>query len=106
METSLKTGFAQNFLLLPKKSELPKLWGGCSPPRPPGPYAYDMWFVHAGPFFFVKMSEESVIDCGDGLQGGIIVRKTKEFSVHSWTSWRLECTPSVSIIIEKKERLF
>ena len=29
-----------NFLLLPKKSELPKLWGGFSPPRPPGPYAY------------------------------------------------------------------
>ena len=26
--------------------------------------------------FFVKMSEESVIDCGDRLQGGIIVRKT------------------------------
>ena len=56
--------------------------------------------------FFVKMSEESVIDCGDRLQGGIIVRKTKEFSVHSWTSWRLECTLSVSTIIEKKERLF
>ena len=29
------------FLLLPKKTELPKIWGGCSPPRPPGPYAYD-----------------------------------------------------------------
>ena len=29
-----------NFLSLPKKSELPKIWGGCSPPRPPGPYAY------------------------------------------------------------------
>ena len=24
---------------------------------------------------FVKMSKESVIDCGDRLQGGIIVRK-------------------------------
>ena len=35
METSLKTGFAQIFLLLPQKSALPKLWGGCSPPRPP-----------------------------------------------------------------------
>ena len=32
METSLKTE--------KKKSELPKIWGGCSPPRPPGPYAY------------------------------------------------------------------
>ena len=26
--------------------------------------------------FFVKMSEESVIDCGDRLQGEIILRKT------------------------------
>ena len=26
-----------NFLLLPKKSELPKIWGGCSPPRSPRP---------------------------------------------------------------------
>ena len=40
METSLKTGFAQIFSCCPKKSELPKIWGGCSPPRPPGPYAY------------------------------------------------------------------
>ena len=46
MQTSLKTGFAQNFLVLPKKSELPKLWGGCSPPRPPGPYAYDSLMTH------------------------------------------------------------
>ena len=35
-----KTWLCPNFLLLPKKSELPKIWGGCSPPRPPGPYAY------------------------------------------------------------------
>ena len=35
METSLKTGFARIFLLLPQKSALPKLWGCCSPPRPP-----------------------------------------------------------------------
>ena len=35
-----KNWLCPNFLLLPKKSELPKLWGGCSPPRPPGPYAY------------------------------------------------------------------
>ena len=26
--------------MLPKKSELPKIWGGFRPPRPPGPYAY------------------------------------------------------------------
>ena len=41
METSLKTGFAQIFSRCPKKSELPKIWGGWSPPRPPGPYAYE-----------------------------------------------------------------
>ena len=40
METSLKTGFAQIFSCCPQKTELPKTWGGCSPPRPPGPYAY------------------------------------------------------------------
>ena len=36
-----KNWLCPSFLLLPKKSELPKLWGGCSPPRPPGPYAYE-----------------------------------------------------------------
>ena len=30
-----KNWLCPNFLLLPKKSELPKIWGGCSPPRPP-----------------------------------------------------------------------
>ena len=40
MKTSLKTGFAQIFSCCPKKAELPKIWGGCSPPRPSGPYAY------------------------------------------------------------------
>ena len=29
------------FLLLPKKSELPKILGGLQPPCPPGPYAYE-----------------------------------------------------------------
>ena len=42
METSLKPGLPK-FLLLPKKSELPKSWGGCSPPRPRGPYAYALY---------------------------------------------------------------
>ena len=37
MQTSLKTGFAQNFLVLPKKSELPKIGGGLQPPSPPRP---------------------------------------------------------------------
>ena len=36
-----KNWLCPNFLSLPKKSVLPKIWGGCSPPRPPGPYAYD-----------------------------------------------------------------
>ena len=40
METSLKNGFA--LLLLPKKSESPKIWGGglCPPISPPNQYAY------------------------------------------------------------------
>ena len=38
-----KNWLCPSFLLLPKKSELPKLCGGCSPPRPPGPYAYVYW---------------------------------------------------------------
>ena len=42
METSLKTGFAQNFSRCPKNLSCPKIWGGCSPPRPPGPYAYGL----------------------------------------------------------------
>ena len=41
METSLKTGFAQIFSRCPKNLSCPKFGGGCSPPRPPGPYAYD-----------------------------------------------------------------
>ena len=40
METSLKTGFAQIFSRCPKNLSCPKSGGGCSPPRPPGPYAY------------------------------------------------------------------
>ena len=35
MKTSLKAGFAQIFSCCPKKSELPKIWGGCSPLAPP-----------------------------------------------------------------------
>ena len=66
--------------------------------------------------FFAKMSEESVIDCVAEIAGRNNSSKNylnetpnpmeavmKEFSVHSW---RLECTLSVSTIIEKKERLF
>ena len=40
METSLKTGFAQMFSCCPKNLSCPKFGGCCSPPRPPGPYAY------------------------------------------------------------------
>ena len=40
METSLKTGFAQIFSCYPKNLSCPNFGGGCSPPRPPGPYAY------------------------------------------------------------------
>ena len=41
METSLlKNWLCPNFLLLTKKSELPKIWGGPHSPSPPGPYVY------------------------------------------------------------------
>ena len=39
MKTSLKTGFAQNFLLLPPKNGGSKIWGSTPPLRSPGPYA-------------------------------------------------------------------
>ena len=42
METSLKTGFAQIFSRCPKNLSCLKFGGGCSPPRPPGPYAYGL----------------------------------------------------------------
>ena len=43
-----KTWLCPNFLLLPKKSELPKIWEGCSPP-------FEFWvlrFRDLGVFFF------------------------------------------------------
>ena len=43
METSLKTDFAQIFFRCPKSMSCPKFGGDCSPPRPPGPYAYGLW---------------------------------------------------------------
>ena len=41
MKTSLKAGFAQIFSCCPKNLSCALIWGGCSPPRLPGPYAYD-----------------------------------------------------------------
>ena len=35
METSFKNWLCPNFLSLPKKSELPKLWGGAAAPLAP-----------------------------------------------------------------------
>ena len=46
-----KSWLCPNFLLLPKKSELPKIWGRCSLPRPPSPYAYALILIkHYGSF--------------------------------------------------------
>ena len=53
-----KTWLCPNFLLLPKKSELPKIWGGCSPPRPPGPYAYVHWTVSS--LFFCCVTVKTI----------------------------------------------
>ena len=36
-ENVFESWLCPNFLLVPKKSDLPKIWGGCSPPRPPRP---------------------------------------------------------------------
>ena len=53
MKTSLKAGFAQIFFCCPKNYELPKIWGGCSPPRTPGPYAYATQISTVCSFYFV-----------------------------------------------------
>ena len=45
-----KTWLCPNFLLLPKQSELPKIWGGCSNPPPPA----RMPMEHPTTFFPVK----------------------------------------------------
>ena len=44
----MKNLLCPNFLVLPKKSELPKIWGGCSPPPPPDPYAYAPYIYPGG----------------------------------------------------------
>ena len=40
IENIFKNWLCPNFSSCPKNSSYPKSWGGCSPPRPPGPYAY------------------------------------------------------------------
>ena len=71
MQTSLKTGFAQIFSCCPKKSELPKIWGGgCSPPRPPGPYAY----VYSGDGF-----SRAPLG-GTGFHGKIFLKASKKIT--------------------------
>ena len=66
----LKNWLCPNFLSLPKESELPKIWGGCSPPRPHPPARTPMmktanWvegegfanFVHVVVYFKLFFSE-------------------------------------------------
>ena len=46
-----KNWLCPSFVLLPKKSELPKLWGGLQPPSPPRPVR--LWlrcFLHVRRF--------------------------------------------------------
>ena len=38
-----KNWLCPNFLSLPKKSELPKIWGGCSPLAPPARTPMGVW---------------------------------------------------------------
>ena len=40
LENILNNWLCPNFSCCPKILGCPKFWGGCSPPRPPGPYAY------------------------------------------------------------------
>ena len=57
METSLKTDFAQIFSRCPKKSELPKIWGGLQPPSPPRPVRLCVKFAEIftfQTFYFVQ----------------------------------------------------
>ena len=60
-----KSWLCPNFLLLPKKSELPKIWGGCSPPRPPGPYAY-------APGFYIGFLAFTIFNLVNNLVIGIL----------------------------------
>ena len=54
METSLlKNWLCPNFLLLTKKSELPKIWGGRTPPRPPARTSMCS-LDHQGTYFLVQ----------------------------------------------------
>ena len=46
-----------NFLLLPKKSELPKIWGGCSPPHPPRPVRLCLRFLNKCLMFLEELNE-------------------------------------------------
>ena len=50
-----KNWLCPSFLLLLKKSELPKLWGGCSPPRPSGPYAYGFGVCSFITYLFISL---------------------------------------------------
>ena len=65
-----KNWLCPSFLLLPKKSELPKLWGGCSPPRPPGPYAYGFQKddrLIAGYGAYTRSSNDKALTCTLGI---------------------------------------
>ena len=78
MEMSLKSGFVQIFSRCPKKFELPKIWGGCSPLAPPGPYAY------------VCLQRDFEYENGKQLQVTIIkITESKETNPYpqTWIVW-------------------
>ena len=41
LDNIFKNWLCPNFSSCPKNLSYPKFWGDCSPPRPPGPYAYE-----------------------------------------------------------------
>ena len=46
IENIFKNWLCPNFSSCPKNLSYPKFWGGCSPPRPPGLYAYGVTDRH------------------------------------------------------------
>ena len=81
-----KKWLCPNFLLLPKKSELPKIWGGCSPPRPPRPVR--LWaFIEPEMLMLVLLNDkENKIGLTDRASPKIFV--CKHFAYTTLCNWK------------------
>ena len=84
-----KNWLCPNFLLLPKKSELPKIWGGGAT-APPGPYAYDSRFPpNSVPGFFWGEDGAFTQAKKKGLQQTkrYRLKSIKDFELKPLSSW-------------------